>query len=88
VGDAVIVRMWEVKAHPEALTDLLSWVCEAALPAIEVNPLHVASEVFSSTDSRIVVISKWRSAPVSLAEPPRHLVERAPGSWDFNTVDR
>lgn len=84
----MIVRMWEVKAHPEGLTDLLSWVCEAALPDIEVNPLHVMSEVLSSTDNRVVVISKWRSAPESLANPPRHLVERAPHSWDFNTVDR
>ena len=28
----VIVRMWEVRAHPEAFPELLSWVCEAALP--------------------------------------------------------
>jgi hypothetical protein len=80
--------MWEVKAHQEALTDLLAWVCEAAVPAIEVNPLHVRSEVFSSADGRIVVISRWSSSPVELAVPPRHLVERAPHSWDFSPVDR
>ncbi len=55
---------------------MLSWVCEAALPEIEVNPLHVSSEVFTSTDNRIVVISRWRSEPVSLADPPRYLVDR------------
>jgi hypothetical protein len=80
--------MWEVKAYPEALTDLLSWVCEAALPSIEVNPLHVASEVFSSTDNRVVVISKWRHTPVALPDPPSHLVARSPHVWDFSPVDR
>ncbi|HZN16667.1 MAG TPA: hypothetical protein VFB84_00460 [Micromonosporaceae bacterium] len=84
----MIVRMWEVRAHPEGFTELISWVCEAALPAIEVEPLHIASEVFSSTDHRLVVISKWRSNPVELPEPPRHLVARKPHSWDFAPVDR
>jgi hypothetical protein len=84
----VIVRMWEVRAYPEGFTDLLGWVCDAALPEIEHSPLHVASEVFSSTDNRIVVISKWRSSPQALPEPPRHLVARRPHSWDFNQVDR
>jgi hypothetical protein len=80
--------MWEVKAHPEAMTDVLSWVCEAALPEIEVNPLHVSSEVFTSTDHRIVVISRWRSDPVSLPDPPRYKVDGPPHSWDFSVVDR
>jgi hypothetical protein len=88
VSGAVIARMWEVRAHPEGFTELLSWVCESALPAVEVNPLHVSSEVFSSTDHRIVVISKWRSGPTDLPAPPRHLVARAPHSWDFTPVDR
>lgn len=85
---SVIVRMWEVRAHPEGFTELISWVCEAALPVIEVEPLHISSEVFSSTDHRLVVISKWRSNPVNLPEPPRHLVARKPHSWDFAPVDR
>jgi hypothetical protein len=84
----VIVRMWEARARPEHFTELLSWVCEAALPEIEVYPLHMSSEVFSSTDNRVVVISKWRGDPVPLAEPPAQLVARAPHSWDFAQVDR
>jgi hypothetical protein len=80
--------MWEVRSHPEAMPDLLSWVCESALPSVEVHPLHVASEVFSSTDHRIVVISKWRGDPVELPPPPGHLVARPPHSWDFAPVDR
>jgi hypothetical protein len=85
---AVIVRMWEVRAHPEGFTDLLSWVCETAIPEFEAQPLHVGTEVLSSTDHRIVVISKWRSTPTPLPEPPGHLVARKPHSWDFSPVDR
>jgi len=82
------VRMWEAKAYPEALADLLAWVCDRALPAVEVHPLHMSSEVFSSTDNRVVVLSKWRSAPVPLEPPPSHLVTRSPHEWDFSPVDR
>jgi hypothetical protein len=84
----VIVRMWEVRAHPEGFTDLLSWVCDAALPRIEGHPLHITSEVYSSTDHRLVVISKWRGAPEPFADPPGHLVARKPHAWDFTPVDR
>ncbi len=80
--------MWEVRAHPEGFTDLLSWVCDAALPRIEAHPLHITSEVYSSTDHRLVVISKWRGAPEPFADPPGHLVARKPHSWDFTPVDR
>ena len=84
----VIVRMWEARAEPARFADLLTWVCDTALPAIEVLPLHISSEVFSSTDARVVVISKWRGSPVSLADPPPTLVARPPHSWDFAPVDR
>jgi hypothetical protein len=84
----VIVRMWEARAHPQHFTDLLTWVCDTAVPAIEVEPLHIASEVFSSTDHRVVVISKWRGSPRSLADPPAALVPRQPHTWDFAPVDR
>jgi hypothetical protein len=88
VSASVIVRMWEARAHPRHLTELLAWVCDTALAAIEVEPLHVASEVFSSTDDRVVVISKWRSQPRPLPDPPPELVARPPHSWDFTQVDR
>jgi hypothetical protein len=80
--------MWEVRAYPEGFGELLSWVCELAVPEIEMNPLHVSSEVFSSTDHRIVVISRWRSSPLPLPDPPGHLVTRSPHVWDFSPVDR
>ena len=80
--------MWEARANPERFADLLSWVCEVAVPDIEAHPLHVSSEVFSATDHRIVVISRWRSAPLPLADPPGYLVARKPHAWDFTPVDR
>ncbi len=80
--------MWEVRSHPETLAELLSWVCEVAVPAVEVEPLHVSSEVFSSADRRVVVLSRWRSHPVPLPDPPSYLVARPPHAWDFTPVDR
>jgi hypothetical protein len=80
--------MWEVRAHPERFTELLSWVCEVAVPEVEAHPLHVSTEVYSATDHRIVVISKWRSAPVPLPDPPGYMTARTPHAWDFTPVDR
>jgi hypothetical protein len=85
---AMIVRMWEVRALGSGFGELLTWVCDQALPKIEVLPLHVSSEVFTSTDHRIVVISRWRNTPVALDSPPDRLVARAPHVWDFSAVDR
>lgn len=85
----MIVRMWEVRAYPEGFTDLLGWVCDIAVPVIELEPQHIATEVFSSTDNRLLVISKWRgSEPVTLGDPPGHLVAHQPQWWDFAPVDR
>ncbi len=84
----MIVRMWEVQAQQRTFTDLLSWVCDVAVPAIEVSPLHISTEVYSSPDYRLVVISKWRSHPEPFREPPADLITRSPHSWDFSPVDR
>jgi hypothetical protein len=84
----VIVRMWEVRAEPATFPDLIAWVCEHVLPMAEVNPTHISSEVFSSADSRLVVISKWRSTPMTFADPPPNLIIRRPQWWDFAPVDR
>jgi hypothetical protein len=84
----VIVRMWEARARPEGLAELLSWVCDAALPDLEAEPRHVASEVFSAPDHRVVVISKWLGEPLPLPDPPGHLLARPAHAWDFTPVDR
>jgi len=85
----VIVRMWEIRAYPETFGELLSWVCDSALPKVEVHPMHISSEVYSSTDNRVVVMSKWRgSEPEPFVDPPSHLIARKPQAWDFTQVDR
>lgn len=84
----MIVRMWEVRAEPGRLAELVTWVCDMALPEVEHNPLHISSEVFSSSEDRVVVISRWRSGPVSLEQPPLRLAARPACSWDFTPVDR
>ncbi len=84
----MIVRMWDAQSRRDRLADLLSWLCEKALPEVEVLPLHISSEVYASTEDRLVVISKWRSDPVALPDPPGRLVARPPRSWDFAQVDR
>jgi hypothetical protein len=84
----MIARMWEVRASAGGFAELLSWVCDEALPALEVLPQYLSSEVYSSADHRIVVIAKWRNTPEAMPEPPEHLVARAAHTWDFTLVDR
>jgi hypothetical protein len=84
----VIVRMWEVRGCPRGFDDLLTWVCDQALPTVEALPQHVSSEVFASTDHRLVVISRWHRDPEDLPTPPAALVTRSPHIWDFAPVDR
>ena len=49
---------------------------------------HVSSEVFSSTDQRIVVISRWHGEPAEVPEAPAGLSARSAHAWDFTPVDR
>ncbi len=84
----MIARMWEVRALGSGFGELLTWVCDVAVPGIEVLPQHVSSDVYSSTDKRIVVISRWRHTPQDLPAPPADLVARSPHVWDFSPVDR
>lgn len=80
--------MWEVRGTPREFDQLLQWVCEVAVPGIEAHYAHISSEVFASTDHRVVVISKWRGEPGELPTPPESLTARSAHSWDFAPVDR
>lgn len=84
----MIVRMWEVAAHPEAHQDLLSWICDVAVTELEADLGHMATEVFTSPDQRIVVVSRWRGQPRDLPAPPSYLVRSGPQRADFSPVDR
>ncbi|MBN1173278.1 MAG: hypothetical protein JXA67_13980 [Micromonosporaceae bacterium] len=85
----MIVRVWEARAHPEGFADLMGWICDIAVPSIELHPQHIATEVLSSTDHRLMVISKWRgNQPMMFVEPPGHLVDLKPRWRDYALVDR
>jgi hypothetical protein len=84
----MIARMWEIRALAGGFDELLTWVCDVAVPGLEVLPQHVSSEVYSSTDNRIVVITRWRNTPENFPPPPQKLIARSPHVWDFSPVDR
>jgi hypothetical protein len=84
----MIARMWEIRALSSGFDELLSWVCDVAVPGLEVLPQHVSSEVYTSTDNRIVVITRWRNTPENFPAPPSKLTARSPHVWDFSPVDR
>lgn len=68
--------MWEVKAAPGRLDDLLELVLEHADPA---------AEVYRSNDGRVVVIDPTGRG---LADVPGELVARPPHVWPFEPVPR
>lgn len=80
--------MWEAFAYPEAHQDLVTWVCDVGIPELEHEMSHMGSEVFTSTDHRVVVVSRWRSEPRDPSAPPEFYLRRTPQSWDFSPVDR
>jgi hypothetical protein len=80
--------MWEARSRAAVFDEFLAWVCEKGVPEIEAHPQHVSSEVFSSTDHRVVVISRWHRDPLDVPAPPAHLVARSAHDWDFTQVDR
>ena len=69
-------RMWEAKAAPGRLDDLVAWAVRAA-PA--------DAQVYRSADDRVVVIDPSGSR---LPEPPAELMARPAHSWDFEPVPR
>ena len=68
--------MWEVRAAPGRLEDLLAVVLEHADPA---------ADVYRSKDGRVVVIDPTGRG---LAEVPGELVARPPHVWAFEPVRR
>jgi hypothetical protein len=70
--------MWEVRAAPGRLPDLLRWVGEHALPDLD-------ADVYTSSDDRLVLIV--RGLP-KIPAPPDDLVARSPHAWPFKRVSR
>lgn len=79
--------MWEVVAADGRADELVSWVRDHAVPALESQPGHRGSDVYRSTD-RVVVISHWQTTSQDLPRPPEELTARLPHAWDFTAVLR
>jgi len=97
-GDAAAdTLMWEVRAAPGALPELLAWV-EQQLPAVvgTVGADHrpadhrpaglCTADLYTAADDRIVVILRsapGAARPARLPEPPAALLARPPHQWPF-----
>ena len=74
--------MWEVRAVPGALPELLAWV-ERQLPALVGAG---GADLYTAADDRIVVILRSPAGadrPARLPEPPAALCARPPHQWPF-----
>lgn len=70
--------MWEVRAAPGRLAELLAWVGD--LPA----PAGGSAEVYTAGDDRVVVILRTPGTPPPLLpEPPAALLARPVHAWPF-----
>jgi len=74
--------MWEVRAAPGLLPELLSWVER------QLDDLADSADVYTASDDRIVVILRSAAAgsgvPARLPDPPAALLARAPHQWPFD----
>ena len=68
--------MWEVRAAPGQLDELLAWVLAHAVPE---------ADVYRSADQRVVVIDRTGTG---LPDVPPQLVDRPPHAWPFEPVAR
>jgi hypothetical protein len=80
--------MWEVRAAPGRLPELLAWVeRQLADPAAAGAGTDVRADVYTASDDRIVVILRTAAAgsgvPGRLPDPPAALLARAPHQWPF-----
>jgi hypothetical protein len=71
-----LTRMWEVRAAPGRLEDLVAHVLTVAAPTAAVYR-------GAGGDGRVVVIDP---TGVGLADVPAELVAHPPHSWDFEPV--
>ena len=72
--------MWEVRAVPGALDELLAWVER------QLAERGAGADVYLAADDRIVVILRSPAGaprPTRLPEPPAELLARPPHQWPF-----
>ncbi|MBL7491592.1 hypothetical protein I6A60_38490 [Frankia sp. AgB1.9] len=75
--------MWEVRAAPARLPELLAWVRERAVPELLTRPGCLRVEVFDASDERVVVIARFAGPAARLPDPPAGLLRREPHAWPF-----
>jgi hypothetical protein len=76
--------MWEVRAAPGRLAELLAWIDREIVPATR-NRREV-SVYQAEADERAVVIARFDGEPGELPEPPDELVQRPVHQWPFRLV--
>ncbi len=82
-GSAADTLMWEVRAVPGALPELLAWV-ERQLP--DVLEPGADADLYTAADDRIVVILRspaGAARPARLPDPPAELLARPAHQWPF-----
>lgn len=70
--------MWEVRAAPGRLEELVAFVCNVADPAAQVYRS-------AGPDPRVVLIDPTEQG---IADVPDELVARPPHAWRFKPVER
>ncbi|ONH28313.1 hypothetical protein BL253_19920 [Pseudofrankia asymbiotica] len=75
--------MWEVRAAPGRLPDLLGWVRGTAVPELLGTPACLRVDVYDAADERVVVIARFAGTPARLPEPPAGLLRRPAHAWPF-----
>ena len=78
--------MWEVRAAPGALPELLAWVERQLAADLAATPDGGSADVYRAADDRIVVILRspaGAARPARLPEPPAELLARPAHQWPF-----
>jgi hypothetical protein len=78
--------MWEVRAAPTRLADVVAWAHGVAIPALLEEKGCLRVDVFDAADERVVVIARFDGPAARLPEPPADLLRRPPHTWSFRHV--
>jgi hypothetical protein len=75
--------MWEVRAAPTRVADVVAWAHGVAVPELLARRGCLQVEVFDAEDERVVVIARFDGPAARLPEPPADLLRRPAHSWSF-----
>ncbi|MBL7499859.1 hypothetical protein I6A84_28800 [Frankia sp. CNm7] len=78
--------MWEVRAAPGRLVELVAWVRNTAVPDLLGRAGCLRVEVFDASDERVVVIARFAGLAPRLPAPPGDLLRRPAHAWPFRHV--